>query len=319
MYQTEIKFFTSTWIAPKWMKDNGEYKGGYLKEEYYQTWANYFLKFLEEYKKQGFDFWGITTGNEPLLARLSFIKIPSVNWNSDKASVWIKDYLGPTLRSSRFSKIKLLAIDDQRSFFKDYVSRVMQNETTRTYVDGFAVHWYLDSIISPNVLTKTHERFPDKFIMSTEASSGFLPWNKHVDLGSWERGEKYANDIIDNLNNWVTGWVDWNLALDLNGGPTYINNFIDSPIIVNSTAGEFYKQPMYYAIGHFSKFIPEGSIRINSNSNFKMPMVAVTRPDNKTVLVLLNKKNYVVSISIQDGSKFINLNLEKKSITTLIY
>ncbi|XP_045476570.1 putative glucosylceramidase 4 [Harmonia axyridis] len=322
MYQTQLKFFTSTWVAPKWMKDNGRYEGGSLKNEHYQTWAKYFLKFLEEYKKQGFDFWGITTGNEPLLSKLTAVtKIPSVGWNSSTASVWIKDHLAPTLRSSKFSDIKLMAIDDQRVFFSDYLTNLMQNETTRNYVDGFAVHWYLNSFISPEVLTGAHQRFPDKFLLSTEASSGFYPWNKHVDLGSWERGEKYANDIIDNLNNWVTGWVDWNIALDLKGGPTFIKNYIDSPIIVNSTAGEFYKQPMYYAIGHFSKFIPVGSVRIEAVSNLNLPMVAFTRPgpDNKMVLVLLNKNKNSVSVSVKDGSKIINLNLEKKSITTVMY
>lgn len=89
----------------------------------------------------------------------------------------------------------------------------------------------------------------------------------------------------------MTGWVDWNMALDTQGGPTYINNFIDSPILVNATAGEFYKQPMYYAIGHFSKFIPEGSVRIEAKSDANLPLVALTRPepDGKTVLVILNK------------------------------
>ncbi|XP_044747412.1 lysosomal acid glucosylceramidase-like [Coccinella septempunctata] len=321
MSQTKLKFFTSTWTAPKWMKENGKYAGGHLKKEHYQTWANYFVRFLEEYKKQGLEFWAISTGNEPLLAKLPFIKIPSVNWDSKTASIWIRDHLGPTLRSSRFSDIKLLAIDDQRLFFKDYVANVMKNETTRSYVDGFSVHWYLDTDISPKVLENTHQRFPEKFILSTEASSGFLPWQTHVDLGAWDRAEKYANDILENLNNWVTGWVDWNLALDTKGGPTYINNHIDAAIIVNATAGEFYKQPMYYAISHFSKFIPEGSVRIDAKSDVNLPLVALTRPgpDKKVVLVVLNKNNEDVPVTIKDELRHINLNLERRSITTVIY
>lgn len=94
MYQTQLKFFTSTWIAPKWMKDSGEYAGGYLKKEHYQTFANYFLKFLEEYKKEGLDFWAITTGNEPLLAKTKLIKIPSVNWDAQKAVSLFKKKCG---------------------------------------------------------------------------------------------------------------------------------------------------------------------------------------------------------------------------------
>lgn len=92
------------------------------------------------------------------------------------------------------------------------------------------------------------------------------------------------------MTNWVSGWLDWNMALNLKGGPTYINNFVDSPIIVNSTAEEFYKQPMFYCLGHFSKFVPKDSVRISS-SNFDehVPVAAFQRPDNGIVVVILNK------------------------------
>lgn len=74
-------------------------------------------------------------------------------------------------------------------------------------------------------------------------------------LGSWARGELYAKNIIETLLHWVSAWIDWNLALDTSGGPTYVGNYVDSPIIINSTANEFYKQPMFYALGHFSKYV----------------------------------------------------------------
>lgn len=76
-----------------------------------------------------------------------------------------------------------------------------------------------------------------------------------VKLGSWSRAEDYANSIIDTLSHWVTGWIDWNMALDLQGGPNWLNRFVDSPIIVNASANTFYKQPTYYIMGHFSKLI----------------------------------------------------------------
>ena len=62
-------------------------------------------------------------------------------------------------------------------------------------------------------------------------------------------------DSIQDLNHWVTGWVDWNLALDEVGGPNWSGNFVDAPIIVNETADEFYKQPMYYAMGMYQRLL----------------------------------------------------------------
>lgn len=93
------------------------------------------------------------------------------------------------------------------------------------------------------------------------------------------------------MQNWVEGWVDWNMVLDIQGGPTYINNNVDSPIIVNASAGEFYKQPMFYHLGHFSKFIPRNSIRVelSSTANENVKVVGFERPDNATVVVILNK------------------------------
>jgi glucosylceramidase len=93
------------------------------------------------------------------------------------------------------------------------------------------------------------------------------------------------------LNYRVQGWIDWNMALDLTGGPNWANNFVDSPIIVNATANEFYKQPMFYVLGHFSKFIIRDSIRILTSvkPSGVIEAVAVKTPQDTTVVVLLNR------------------------------
>lgn len=91
------------------------------------------------------------------------------------------------------------------------------------------------------------------------------------------------------MNHWVQGWVEWNLALDMTGGPTWVSNFIDSPIIVDKTKDEFYKQPMFYAIGHFSKFISRGSTRIKLMQTSVIKSVGFKRPDGAIVIVLYNR------------------------------
>lgn len=92
------------------------------------------------------------------------------------------------------------------------------------------------------------------------------------------------------LGHWVCGWIDWNLALNLNGGPTYLNNTLDASIIVNATANEFYKQPMFYALAHLSKFVPPGSKRIQlKTTDSDIDTVAFLRPDETVAVVLLNR------------------------------
>lgn len=92
------------------------------------------------------------------------------------------------------------------------------------------------------------------------------------------------------MNNWVLGWIDWNMALDLQGGPTYVSNFCDAPILVDATNQEFLKQPMYYGLAHFSKFVPRDSQKIfcKPSSRNVPPVTAFKRPDGGIVVVVLN-------------------------------
>nr|CAH7746787.1 unnamed protein product [Callosobruchus chinensis] len=179
--------------------------------------------------------------------------------------------------------------------------QLFENEAVEKYIDGIGIHWYADRLVSSSKLTQTYEAFPGKFMVSTEASLGFIPLLPHVVLGSWDRAERYAFDIMDDINNYVGGWVDWNMVLDTDGGPTYISNFLDSPIIVNATAGEFYKQPYFYVIGHFSKFVPRSSVRIEvAHSDKDLTVSAFRRPDNGTALVILNR--LVLNSNIKCGT-----------------
>lgn len=70
----------------------------------------------------------------------------------------------------------------------------------------------------------------------------------------------WALFLRKDLEHWVTGWTDWNLALNMEGGPNWVHNNVDSPVIVNAEKDEFYKQPMFYAMGHFRLIIFEQNI-----------------------------------------------------------
>lgn len=90
------------------------------------------------------------------------------------------------------------------------------------------------------------------------------------------------------MNHWSVGWVDWNMVLDKTGGPTVTNNKLDAPIIVNPETDEFYKQPLYYAIKHVSRFVDRGSFRISITDNNSVNSTAFLTPSGETVVVLYN-------------------------------
>jgi len=319
-----IKLFSSPWSAPKWMKSNNEFYGqGYLLEEYYQAWADYFVKFFDEYKKHNIEFWGVTAQNEPADGNIPNFSFNCMGWNAETQAMFVGLNLGPTMEAAGYGDVKIMIMDDQRIFLPAWPEKVLAHPEANKYVAGIAVHWYGDIVSSPGILTTTHEMFPDRFIFGTEACEGDKPWQVDVPLGAWERLETYALDIIQDLNNWVTGWTDWNLALDLGGGPNWSGNFVDAPVIVNATADEFYKQPIFYAMGHFSKYIPEDSVGLNVelvNSTRQVSATAFERPDGMKSVVILNRNDEDTMIVLKDEERgYLEFNSPARSLQTIVY
>nr|CAD7402328.1 unnamed protein product [Timema cristinae] len=276
----KLKLFSAPWGSPKWMK-----KDGFIKSDYYQLWADYFIRFLDEYKKQGLHFWGLSPENEPVTPSFLGIAYPFnfVMWTPEMMVKFIVEYLGPALSNNGYGDLLLMMLDDQRAFVPEWSEKLFTSELLKRFASGLAVHWYNDKMSNPDILTQFHDENPDMFILYTEACNG-----------SWERAENYVSSIIEVLNHWVSGWVDWNLVLDLKGGPNWANNVVDSPIIVNATADEFYKQPMFYGLGHFSKFIRAGSGRIDlqydDNGLQGLETVAAIAPDGVITIVVQNRQ-----------------------------
>ncbi|OXA62947.1 putative glucosylceramidase 4 [Folsomia candida] len=262
-----LKLVASPWSAPAWMKTNNDIKGrGVLKTEYYQLWADYFVRFLRDYQKEGINIWGVTTG-------------------------------------------KYLILDD---------------DSSARYVDGIGTHWYFDFLVGSDVVSRFHKKYPDYFILQTESCLGFTPWEvEKVIVGSWSRAEQYLEAIIRDMRNWVGGFLDWNLALDLDGGPNWAKLTADAAILVNHSRDEFFKQPIFYAIGHISKFVPPDSVRIDllvKDAPRNLLHIAFLRPDKAVVVIFLNRLNYDVKISLYDKDRgTIRVNIPALSFQTLVY
>lgn len=325
----EIKFLGAAWSPPRWMKSNNAWSGlSSLLPQYYATWAQYHLKFLQLMAASNISFWGISTGNEPQNGKFAsiFVRFMSLGWTAQEQGIWVNEHLGPLLASSEMRHIKLLVGDDQRftlPWWPENMNKATNNSAMK-YAAGIAVHWYWDKFVPAMLLDRTHAAFPNHFILTSEASIGDKPTEHHGPiLGSWARADHYATYMTQNLNHWSVGWVDWNLILDEQGGPSYVSNFVDAPVIVNSTSyHELYKQPIFYVIGHFSKFIQPGCVRVESSvSRGSVLHVAFSCPDQTVTVVLYNKATSAIDVNHKndvDGTS-IKLSLMPKSINTLVY
>ncbi|KZC06830.1 Glucosylceramidase, partial [Dufourea novaeangliae] len=320
-FNPELKLFGVPWTAPPWMRTDDKFNGcGFLKNEYYQVYTNYILKFLNEYEKNGLDMWAISTGNEPGNAIDPQDPVNSMAWTPGTVANWVAKFLGPSLAASKHNNTMILGVEDQRVYFPWYVKELFSNEQAKKYITGTTVHWYTDAIAPAKVLDETHDAFPDKFILMTEACTGTPDDPPRVDVGSWPRGEKYFLSIIEYTRHWTVGWIDWNIALDKTGGPNWINNAVDSPIIVNAETDEFYKQPMYHALKHFGRFIHRGSTRICITDDNDIKANAFITPSNEIVVVLYNKRNISTNVIIQDLKKgSFHVELPAQSMNTILY
>ncbi|XP_011867654.1 PREDICTED: glucosylceramidase-like [Vollenhovia emeryi] len=319
-----LRIFTTSWTAPAWMKTTDSITWGTLKPEYYGLYAEYIKKFFDAYKERGIDIWGMTPGNEPVNGFIPFFTFNAMGWGPTEAANWSTEFLAPTLSAAGYNLV-YMALDDQRFQIPWYIEAMFKNKKAEKLFSGTAYHWYTNTLFSPMRLSQLHDMYPGKFILMSEACTGSSPFEKEkVILGSWERGEKYVLDIIQNMLHWVTGWIDWNMALDEKGAPNWAQNFVDSPIIVMAKNDEFYKQPMFYAMSHFSKFVPRDSYRISSTGledNEDINAVAFLTPKQEIVIVANNKASSPIAITVKDETTDdkMNLNLPAKSFNTILY
>lgn len=323
-----LSLLASAWSAPAWMKTNDALTGkGSLKGraggKEHKAWAQYYIRFLEEYSKYNLTFWALTTGNEPSAGEMTHYSFQALGFTAEEQRDWVALDLGPALHASSFPKTHVLILDDNRLLLPHWAKVVLSDVEAGRYVHGVAVHWYLDSVVPAELsLGTTHHLYPEYYLFATEACAGWSPLDRGVKLGSWSRAEGYAHDIIQDLNHHVVGWTDWNLALDPSGGPNWVKNFVDSPIIVDVKRDAFYKQPSFYSLAHFSKFLWEGSQRVgvSPSAATQLEYTAFIRADGSVVLVLLNRSSSQVDFEVWDPAVgFIPSTSPPHSLLTLAW
>ncbi len=308
---SKIKFLASPWSPPYWMKTNGEMNhGGKLKDEYRYSWAKYFAKYIRAYKEEGIDIWGISVQNEPDAIQTW----DSCIYSHEEERDFVRDYLGPVLAEEGLENINIIVWDHNTDQVYDRAKVILEDKECAKYVWGVGFHWYSGDQFEN--LAKTHAEFPDKKLLFTE---GCQEGGVHLD--SWAVGERYGHNMINDFNNWTVGWIDWNMMLNQTGGPNHVGNYCDAPIIANTDTDEIYYENSYYYIGHFSKYIEAGAVRIGCNSNDcgKLEATAFKNPDGSLVVIVMNSNDHDVDYSICIEDLGTNIQALAHSIVTLKY
>ena len=335
-----FKIFASPWTAAPWMKDNNHWVGGKLLPEHYDTWALFFSKYIDAYKKQGIEIWGFTVENEPHGNGNNW---ESMHFSPKEMTDFVQFHLGPKLEADGYGDKIILGYDQNRAGLKEWVDEMYRDEASSKYFDGTAIHWYESTYdYFPEALQYAHHKAPNKLLIETEGCvDSEIPvwqddawyWKKEATDWGWDWApenqkhlhpkyapvNRYARDIIGCLNNWVDGWVDWNMVLNKQGGPNWFKNWCVAPVIVDEVNDEVYFTPLYYTMAHFSKYIrPEAKIIGVENSNHKLMVTAAQNPDGSIAVVIFNEFETPKTINLTLNKKSVEFPIDAQAIQTIV-
>ncbi|MHC4783054.1 MAG: glycoside hydrolase family 30 protein [Planctomycetota bacterium] len=307
---SEFKLFSSPWSPPAWMKTNGQMNyGGQLKEECRDVWARYYARYIKEYAKEGITIWGLTVQNEPAATQTW----DSCIYSAEEEGAFVRDHLGPTLEEEGLADVKIIVWDHNKDLIYERAEPILSDPEAAKYVWGVGFHWYSGDEFEN--LAKVHDAFPTTNLLFTEGCQ-----EGGVRLGAWDLGERYAHDIIGDLNNWTVGWVDWNMVLDERGGPNHVDNLCDAPVIADTTRNDVYYQNSFYYLGHFSKYIRPGAVRVGSSATHEaLEVTAFKNPDNSIAVVVMNRTDEAINFNLKANGKTAVSSSPAHSIMTMVY
>lgn len=280
----ELTVTASPWSPPGWMKTSGSMIGGTLKPEYRSAFAAYMVKFIQAYQALGIPIAAITPQNEP---GYSPARYPGMIMTPAEQATYIREHLGPALREAGLAT-KILCFDHNYDALSTPLT-ILGDAGAAAFVAGSAFHHYGGS---PSAMTSLRSQYPDKEIWFTEG--GFGDWNDTFD--------NLAHEMVTIPRNWSRSIILWNLALDETDGPALIgvNNTNQGMVTIPSNgSGAVTFNPQYYHLGHLSKFVRPGAVRVDSTHwEGAFETVAFRNPDGSMVLLVYNQPAAAATLTV---------------------
>jgi glucosylceramidase len=317
-----LKIVASAWTAPPFMKDNGDWytppnvasgrkgRGGSLRPEQEGAFARYLLAYLDAYRREGVEIWGMTPVNEPDGNGGHW---ESMEWRPAGQAAFLANHLGPLLAASEHD-VRLLGFDQNRDHMETWADALFGDAEAARYLHGLAVHWYSSTVrVYEDGFDRIRSRYPEKAILHTEGcidslgveappgvgdpegyeESGWFGndafwWGPNATdwayTATWEGVDaaehprytpvhRYCRDILVGIDHGLSGWIDWNLVLDARGGPNHVGNFCGAPIMVDTATGEVHETPVFRVLEQLSRTIRPGDVAVRTE-------VRVLEPDD---------------------------------------
>lgn len=296
------------WSAPSWMKSNGLPKGGALLPEWYQAYAQYFVRYIQAMAAQGIPIRAITMQNEPLNAK----NTPSMVMSAKEEATVLADALGPAFRQAKINTDVILY--DHNCDVPEYALDILANPAASQYAKGSGFHLYGGTI---DAMTRVHDAYPDKALYFTEQAV-----IEHGDQIPFKIANSISRIVIGAPRNWSRNVLLWNLAADPKYGPhTDDGGCTECQGAITLDGDQVTRNLAFYTIAHASRFVRPGSVRIGSESSIEgvLPNVAFSTPDHKTVLLVANPSAAAQTFNVKFRSKAFESSLGPGDVATYIW
>ncbi|WP_198151440.1 glycoside hydrolase family 30 protein, partial [Formosa algae] len=229
-------------------------------------------------------------------------------------------YLGPTLEKAGMADKNIVVWDHNRDLLSHRANTIFEDPEAAKYAWGIGFHWYETWAGGDPMydnLNNVQESFPTKNSLFTEGCNEGFTQEKYQ---YWPNAERYGNSMINDFNNGVTGWTDWNILLDENGGPNHVGNLCFAPIHADTKTGELIYTPAYYYIGHFSKFIHPKAKRVSTTtSRSTIESTTFKNIDGTMVTVVMNKTDHAIKYNFIVNDTQVALEILPHALQTLVY
>src|SRR4051794_5030179 len=328
-----LKVMATPWSPPAWMKTSQSLIGGRLIDDprIYDAYARYFVKFLLAYRREGVPVYALTVQNEPQNRHPR--AYPGTDMPVAQEAKLIAA-LGPKLRAARLDT-KILGYDHNWSEHPDdiastppgedreieYPSLLLHTEAAR-WIAGTAFHCYAGD---PSRQTQLREAFPEKGIWFTECSGSHGPNDPPAQVFSDTLKWHTRNLVMGVTRNWGKTVVNWNLALDPNGGPHNGGCDTCTGVLTVGPGDTFSENAEYFTLGHLARFVAPGAERIASTSfgttgwNGQIMDVAFRNRDGSTALVVHNENDDPRTFAVAQGGSSFDYTLPGGALATFVW
>jgi glucosylceramidase len=297
----------SPWSPPAWMKTGDSLIGGTLRPDAYASYARYFVRYLQAYAAEGVAMRYLTIQNEPDFSPDSY---PGMKWSAADRARFVGDHLGPALAAAKIDT-GILEWDHNWDQPQQPLT-ALANPAAARFIKGVAWHCYGGDV---SAQAKVHAAHPDKETFFTECSGGGWRPGWRVGLSDMIR-----NLMIGSTRNWAKGVLLWNLALDPKAGPHKGGcDNCRGVVTVDPKTGAVTRNLEYYALGHLSRFVRPGAVRIASTSaDGAIETVAFRNPDKSTVVLAYNASDKATrNLSVRLDGRTVGLRLPAGAAMTL--